>query len=483
MTRTPTRRLTSLLIALALLFAGGTALAAPDARADSPTEITIPDSTAGEILTWVIEVLSGRSSEDVSGRFAPEFLELLPASLPEPRVVSAVRAAHETLFASGEARLLRLQTASNGAEITARVVAVETDQEFELYVAMDPERNLVTGMLITPASGIAEIPQSWEQIDATLTGMDGSLSVLVAKVGEGDALKDIYAIEPDRRLGIGSAFKLWVLGGLAELILEGGATWTEPLALDPSLKTMPIGALAIEANRHGINPTAEFPLSRYADVMISVSDNPATDHLIERVGRERIVDFMSRAHGMPELNMPFLSTGEFFKLKRGAPQAVLQAYIDAETPQQRQAVLDSEAYREAVISIPLAMRWQQDGPIAIDSVEWFASARELARTMLALRHLEAKEGMQPLARALRINDGIRLDDALWPSVAFKGGSEPGVLNLTYLADDADGETWFVSVGWNNSEAMLDEDAMIRVALGIFARLASDDMPEQPVTGE
>ena len=89
--------------------------------------------------------------------------------------------------------------------------------------------------------------------------------------------------------------------------------------------------------------------------------------------------------------------------------------------------------------------------------------------------------MEALAHALRINDGINLDDQTWPSVAFKGGSEPGVLNLTYLADGVDGRTWFVSLGWNNTETMVEDDRMIHIALGIFALLADSELPAEAAT--
>ena len=42
---------------------------------------------------------------------------------------------------------------------------------------------------------------------------------------------------------------------------------------------------------------------------------------------------------------------------------------------------------------------------------------------------------------LSLNDGgIELSRSTWPTVWFKGGSEPGVLTLGYLARDAEGHT-------------------------------------------
>jgi len=68
--------------------------------------------------------------------------------------------------------------------------------------------------------------------------------------------------------------------------------------------------------------------------------------------------------------------------------------------------------------------------------------------------------MEPLSRAIRINPGVPLDAAAWKSVAFKGGSEPGVLNLTFLMERADGRWFTLSAGWNNPEKAVEEARLI-----------------------
>jgi hypothetical protein len=50
-----------------------------------------------------------------------------------------------------------------------------------------------------------------------------------------------------------------------------------------------------------------------------------------------------------------------------------------------------------------------------------------------------------VARALSISDGgLALSRARWPSVWFKGGSEPGVLTLAYRLRARDGRTYVVA---------------------------------------
>ena len=59
------------------------------------------------------------------------------------------------------------------------------------------------------------------------------------------------------------------------------------------------------------------------------------------------------------------------------------------------------------------------------------------------------------------NDGgIGLDPAQWPTVWFKGGSEPGVLTLGYLATNSKGQTFVVVAMLANLAAALPPQAIV-----------------------
>ena len=68
------------------------------------------------------------------------------------------------------------------------------------------------------------------------------------------------------------------------------------------------------------------PLRRYAEPMISISDNTAADHLIHRLGRRAVEAQMTR-FGMarPLLDTPFLTTRELFVLKGSADRSLRAA--------------------------------------------------------------------------------------------------------------------------------------------------------------
>ena len=87
--------------------------------------------------------------------------------------------------------------------------------------------------------------------------------------------------------------------------------------------------------------------------------------------------------------------------------------------------------------------------------------------------------MEPLSKALRINPGIPFNNETWKSVAFKGGSEPGVMNLTFLLERKDSRWFALSVTWNDSDKPLAEDRLIELAQKGVAILEKDGVPKPP----
>jgi hypothetical protein len=61
---------------------------------------------------------------------------------------------------------------------------------------------------------------------------------------------------------------------------------------------------------------------------------------------------------------------------------------------------------------------------------------------------------------LAVNPGLTWPSESWPYVAFKGGSEPGVLDLTFLLRRADGQWFVLTATWDNPGKAVDEDQLI-----------------------
>ncbi len=58
-----------------------------------------------------------------------------------------------------------------------------------------------------------------------------------------------------------------------------------------------------------------------------------------------------------------------------------------------------------------------------------------------------------------INPGV-VDRRDWVRIAFKGGSEPGVLNLTTMVEARDRKVYGVAVTWNNAVPVQEERLVI-----------------------
>jgi Beta-lactamase enzyme family len=183
--------------------------------------------------------------------------------------------------------------------------------------------------------------------------------------------------------------------------------------------------------------------------MVSRSDNSATDTLLAVLGRDK-VEALLPALGVraPERNRPFLSTREAFALKLGDPSLLAQWKAADEAG--RRALLPRLA---AIPTESLDPSRLAGGPADIGAVEWFASPADLVRTLDWLR----RSGDPAALDLLAINPG--LGPALAKDFAyfgFKGGSEPGALNMSFLLRSREGRWMAVSATWNNEAAALDE---------------------------
>lgn len=306
--------------------------------------------------------------------------------------------------------------------------------------------NLVGGLLFgAPSRDVASLPELMHEFSA----LPGHVSVLAARLDD-NAVVPIAAVDSGRALALGSAFKLYVLAALISEIESGTRHWSDVVPLDSASRSLPSGVL----QRWPVG--TPMTIESLAVLMISQSDNTAADQLLRLVGRER-VESQQRVVGNTHFarNVPFLTTREMFALKTPADSALLRRYV-AGSPAARRELLE-EIAREPYAS--LAPDFSK-GPVAIDSLEWFASATDLARTMLWVRN-HTVTGPAAAARAvLAVNPGLSWPSGEWSYIGFKGGSEPGVLDLSFLLRRADGQWFVLTATWNNPEKAVDENQLI-----------------------
>jgi hypothetical protein len=165
----------------------------------------------------------------------------------------------------------------------------------------------------------------------------------------------------------------------------------------------------------------------------------------------------------PGSDVPFLTTRELFILKLDDWPRLANRYL-ALGSAGRSDLLASTIDRDPLPTLSAAASWTT--PRDIDSLEWFASPTDICHVYASLAALARQPQLAPVASILEINNGgVGLDPSQWRSVWFKGGSEPGVLTLNYLATTAGGHTYLVSVLTQNPAAAIQETSAAVTLLG------------------
>lgn len=375
-----------------------------------------------------------------SGRTVPErlFSKTFLAQVPPAQVNAISKQLSDQL---GQARSVSKIEARSA---TAGTVVLEFERgTLQLNLAIGAAApHPIEGLLVT---GTELKGDSLALVAKELKALPGQTAFAVAKLG-GAAPHLIASHESDRAMAIGSAFKLFLLAELSRSVAAEERKWSDVAALDrhslPSgfLQSWPKGA----------------PLTFYslAALMISQSDNSATDSLLHALGREKVeallpVIGVKAAHR----NRPFLATMEAFAIKAGRKEEARRGWAQA-SEEERRAMLPSLAATPLDQIDPAKLT---GAPNAIDIIEWFASAEDLVRTTDWLRRNGGPRALEILA----INPGIGVGAASqYDYFGYKGGSETGVINMTFLVRTKAGGWHAVSGSWNNSKAPLDEQKFV-----------------------
>lgn len=240
---------------------------------------------------------------------------------------------------------------------------------------------------------------------------------------------------PQMPLAVGSAFKLGILKALKDDIDTGRRKWDDVVRLAASHKSLPTGML------QGWPDGSPLTLHTLAALMVSISDNTATDTLLDVVGRDRVEAALGIA--------PVLTTRELFILK--ANPELLAKYKNGNLAARRAAIVEADEMPLPPVGKVMTVH--------TPGVEWELSPGKLCSLMTEVGGLDVAQ----------INPGIA-DPAQWSSIAYKGGSETGVLSLTTLAGARNGDRYCVSAVWN-ADSAIDEAGAEAAYGGVLAKLA------------
>ena len=407
-------------------------------------------------LRWLIAAAAQLplSDAELRAHFDPAFLAQV-----SPTVINEALL-QETI----DIRLLAVKV-SELSTLVADVSTYHGSSRAQVLLAVD-RRGLVSLLRISPAS-TGPVPASWAGVDAILRSVAPQVHLLVADVSDGSC-QPLHSINATTPAPLGSAVKLYVLDAVGDAVAAGKVRWDQPLTVTTQFKSLPPGELQTEPDGTRVSVLDS------AAMMISLSDNTAADMLTDAVGRSAVEAALT-ATGMtsPALDRPFLTTREIFVLKLDQWPALAQRYVTAREPSRR-ALLASTVDRAPLPALEETGGWI--APRDIDRLEYFASASDLCRAYTSLAALARQPGLTPIGRVLSLNDdGLQLDPAQWQTTWFKGGSEPGVMTLAFLATTRSGHSYMVAVQAENRSDPIDQatvtPAILSAVKGAFTLAA------------
>lgn len=433
--------------------------ASPPAAADSPAALNDGQGpTAAEALQYVLDAIRAGEGDKakVETWFSSEFL----AQVSADEVAQAVVALHQQLG--------KFEVKDQGGTPPQEATAVLHGASLTLRVALTMSQNRprqIAGLVFRPKSTIAP-PGSYDGAVELLGKTGAKRQLLVASI-EKDRCVPVYSHNSDERMPVASTSKLWVLLALDEkLRSDKKLSWDTKLPIRDESKSLPSGTMRDDP------AGTEHTLREYATQMISISDNTATDHLIDFIGEAAVERALVLAkHGKPALNTPYLRTRELFGLKLAASPDELEVYRKGSVAAKRKFLAE---VRKRPIDLEKAIKeWQ--APRALD-LEWFASGKELCNALAALATRAKFAPESDLLAALGKSVAVEVDRSQWRYVGFKGGSEPGVLHLSFLLQRADGKWFAVVLAVNDDARVLDEDVTLAAAAGAVSVLGSAATP-------
>lgn len=413
------------------------------------TSTTLPSTTTtttspaaepdvqGEI-DWFVSVLNGvdLSETEYEARFTDEFRAQVPFAEGFLPVLDQFRplGPFTVVERSGEgARGVAVIESAEGTQ--ARIVADIDDQDRFAALTIQP----VDGpTLDDPPETIEEGFQQLREI--------GTLRALTAEIVDGSCV-GIAGHDEDEPAPIGSIFKLYVLAALGDAVEDGEVSWSDEIVIRDELKSVPSGILQTREAGEVVT------VHEAARLMITISDNTATDHLMDLLGRGTVETTMAAyGHTSPDLNVPFMDTREFTALKVGPASGLRIQWIEGDEEARRSILQQISGITTGDLPV---QDWTS--PIDPHTVEWFASPWDLCR--LAAGLLDLAGSVPEIAEILAANPGVPAEPGTWESIWFKGGSEPG-LAAGWFVTRADGRTFVTAGSVVDPEAVVDTDETV-----------------------
>ena len=315
-------------------------------------------------------------------------------------------------------------------------------------ISIDPAApNKSIGFRITPEQPVVK-DDSITKIEQELAALPGRVGYVIETPGRDGKRSPVAGRAVGEPFAIGSIFKLYILAELASQIDAGKRKWSD---------TIPLTRRSFSsAATQDIPLNTPVTLEQLASWMIAVSDNAATDELLFLLGRKQVEARVRLAgHSAPEQMRPFLSTVEAFLLKSDY-KGMRTKFINADEAGRRailKRTISGVGHEKINISTLIGK------PAAIDTIEWFASPSDIVLLMDHLRGMNNQTVFDIMAKSVSPAAARP-----WQYVGSKGGSELGVVAMSFIAQAPSGQWSVISGSWNNTEQAVDDNKFIALML-------------------
>lgn len=382
---------------------------------------------------FLCNTVMNQKSFDYSANFAPDFIKAIPQEVLQSLV-------SELLDAVGFCTRPE-EVSTSGNKATYKFISLSTR-----FVSIDfslDANSLINGLQVKDVVFPDVVIDSWTSAKKYADSWNGHSSISIENFTDGSSAKKNGAdLQP-----LGSGFKLYVLGAIADLVSSGSLKWDQAFPIRADWKSLPSGVM------QNLPDGQLVPLKTYAEYMIKISDNTATDHLIHIAGRD-IVENQLRFMGnsFENLNKPFLTTSEMFKIKWASPIDLIDQFIRGNESDRHQ-ILEND-----IAATPLSKVGtngvSMDNPSYIRDIEWFGSTDSQCAAMKALEEKNSSEVLEVLSKNVPfLNLGT---NSPWTYGGFKGGSEPGVITMTYLVKTKTSKWGCIALAWHNENQNVNQ---------------------------
>jgi len=276
---------------------------------------------------------------------------------------------------------------------------------------------LITAFQVSNFGGSVQFPAdamlNLEQAADNFMTLGSANGVYVGFVDNQQQCQPLLQRNSNTALALGSVFKTWILGAVAADVADGLISRLDPVSLvaaeraaGSSINNEPLGTV--------------FTVQEMATLMMGISDNTATDHLHELVGRE-LVGSMLNQYGVSDADrlLPFLNISEQFHVFTRFDLATAQSYVNGTEPFQ-QAFLASDIIPQGP-SFPINFPFFHEPLLTAGT--WSASAADICRTLAGLHATVSDNGAFALVDEA-MGAGVAQPNIrnAWDRVWFKGGS-------------------------------------------------------------